>query len=453
MAASEPLATRTTHEVDFDTAVAIAIKYQQNGYLTEAADIYRQILAAAPDFSPALHYSGVLAHQQGHSDDAIRLIERSLTFEPDRADYYSNLGIVLRAVGRIDDAIAAYQRAIDLAPAHANAYSNLGVLLNRVGRFEEAEKAFRTAIEMDAAHVEAHNNLGVVLSNLGRLREAVICYCQATVLDPAFRDAHRLLANAYCELGETDKAIEVYNRWIAEEPDDPVPRHLLAACTGFDVPARASDEFVEKIFDSFAASFDRKLTQLKYQAPQITGALLADTGCTPAKALDILDAGCGTGLCAPLLAPYARTLIGVDLSAAMLTRAAERGGYDELVKAELTEYLRRSPERFDVIVSADTLVYFGALDDAFAAAAVALRPEGWLIFTLEEAQSAKPGERYRLPHHGRYEHSREYVEQALAAAGLKASIDRVELRMESGTPVAGLAVRAQKRGLDAAAQS
>jgi predicted TPR repeat methyltransferase len=194
------------------------------------------------------------------------------------------------------------------------------------------------------------------------------------------------------------------------------------------------------------------LTQLKYQAPQITGALLADTGCTPAKALDVLDAGCGTGLCAPLLAPYARTLIGVDLSSAMLARAAERGGYDELVKAELTEYLRHSRERFDVIVSADTLVYFGALDDVIAAATVALRPEGWLIFTIEEAVDARPGEHYRLPHHGRYEHSREYVEQVLAAADLKADIGRVELRMESGRPVAGLAIRAQKGGVNAALQ-
>jgi predicted TPR repeat methyltransferase len=43
--------------------------------------------------------------------------------------------------------------------------------------------------------------------------------------------------------------------------------------------------------------------------------------------------------------------------------------YDELVRRELTMYLRDSVATFDVIVSADTLVYFGALQEVLAAAA------------------------------------------------------------------------------------
>ena len=35
----------------------------------------------------------------------------------------------------------------------------------------------------------------------------------------------------------------------------------------------------------------------------------------------VLDAGCGTGLCGPLLRPYAKRLVGVDLSSGMLERA------------------------------------------------------------------------------------------------------------------------------------
>ena len=57
-----------------------------------------------------------------------------------------------------------------------------------------------------------------------------------------------------------------------------------------------------------------------------TMARLADARLSPAKALDILDAGCGTGLCGPLLAPYARRLVGVDLSDGMLKHAREKNG-------------------------------------------------------------------------------------------------------------------------------
>jgi len=115
--------------------------------------------------------------------------------------------------------------------------------------------------------------------------------------------------------------------------------------------------------------------------------------------------------------------------------------YDELVKGELTAYLRQFPDAFDVIVSADTLVYFGALEDVFAAAATALRPNGVLIFSVEEATEAGTVT-YCIESHGRYGHARRYLEEGLAREGFRSEIVRAELRMESGTPVDGLVVRA-----------
>ena len=99
-----------------------------------------------------------------------------------------------------------------------------------------------------------------------------------------------------------------------EEPRNPIALHMLAACTGRDVPRRASNGFVERTFDSFASSFEAKLQRLSYRAPALVAAMLEDSRLEPLKCLDVLDAGCGTGLCGPLLASYARKLTGVDLS-------------------------------------------------------------------------------------------------------------------------------------------
>ena len=52
----------------------------------------------------------------------------------------------------------------------------------------------------------------------------------------------------------------------------------------------------------------------------------------------------------------------------MLAQARERSVYDKLVKGELTAYLAGCRDAFDVIVSADTLVYFGPLDAVAIAA-------------------------------------------------------------------------------------
>ena len=77
-------------------------------------------------------------------------------------------------------------------------------------------------------------------------------------------------------------------------------------------------------------------------------------------------------------------------SEGMLSHAREKHFYDELVRAELTEYLRANQNQFDLIVSADTLVYFGDLQAVFAALSAALRPNGVFVCTLEHAIGASP---------------------------------------------------------------
>jgi predicted TPR repeat methyltransferase len=424
-----------------EEAVSVAILLQRNEQLAAAHELYRRVLEVVPDHPRALHYAGVLAQQEGRKEDALALIEKSLALAPDQADSYNNLGIVLQSLGRLEAAANAYQRAIVIDPSHANAYSNLGVILRATGRSSEAEAAYRKAIDLNPQHIDAHTNLGILLNGLRRTEEAVACFCKAITLRPKHRDTRKLLALAHCTLGEVDKAVSIFQEWLEDDAADPIPLHMLAACTGREVPPRASNAFVQQTFDSFAASFESKLERLSYRAPTLVAAMLADAGVEQAEALDILDAGCGTGLCGPLLLPYARRLTGVDLSEQMLTRAREKHVYDELVQAELTEYLAKHPAAFDVIVSADTLVYFGDLRETFAAAAAALRSGGYLIFTLEQLAGVAPNG-YRLEMHGRYSHDRTHIEQLLAEHGLQPVIAQAELRLEAGVPVAGLVVRA-----------
>jgi predicted TPR repeat methyltransferase len=94
-------------------------------------------------------------------------------------------------------------------------------------------------------------------------------------------------------------------------------------------------------------------------------------------------------------------------------------------------------------VSADTLVYFGPLDEVVAVSANALRPGGRLIFTVEEMLGDESGAAgYSISPHGRYCHSRQYLERVLGDANLQPEIVPAELRLEAGEPVAGLVVRA-----------
>src|SRR6478752_2363467 len=440
MEPSEP----PTRELTLDEAVSLAILLQRNEHFVEAHEVYRRVLEMAPDHPRALHYAGVLAHQQGRNEEALALIARSVALVPDQADWYSNLGIVFQSEHRLDSAIDSYRRAIAIDPSHANAHNNLGVLLRATGQPIEAETAYRAAIRLDPEHIDAYTNLGILLNGLKRTKEASACYCKAITIRPQHPEARKLLALAHCTLGEVEEATRVLKEWLKDDPGNPIALHMLAACSGRDVPERASNGFIETTFDSFAASFEAKLATLSYRAPALVAAMLEDCGIEPSHHLDVLDAGCGTGLCGALVAPFARRLVGVDLSEGMLAHAKEKSVYTELIKAELSEYLRDNNEAFDLIVSADTLVYFGDLKGVIAAFAGALRPNGLFVFTLEHAVGDSADVDYRLELHGRYSHARAYVEQLLTLSGLQSKIIQAELRMEAGAPVLGLVIRAAK---------
>ncbi len=431
-------------ELTVDEAIALAIELHKQDHLAEAQQLYTGALDVAPRHPDALHYSGLLAHQQGRTEDAINLMEQSLALSPNQADWHSNLGIVLQSEGRLGDAIAQYERAIAIDPGHANAHSNLGVLLRATGRPEEAEAAYRTSIRLCPDHADAYTNLGILLNGLNRAKEASECFCKAITLRPRNSGARRLLVLAHCMIGEVDEAVKILREWLEEDPGDLIAEHMLAASTGCDVPSRASIAFVEKTFDSFATSFEAKLESLSYRAPDLVAAALAEAGLVADGSYEIADIGCGTGLCGPLLRPYASRLVGVDLSAGMLAHAREKAIYTDLLQCEVTEFLRARHNEFDVLVSADTLVYFGDLLEFCEFAAGALRRPGLLVFTVEHALGEVEID-YRLELHGRYSHSLEYVRRVLRQSGLTADVESAELRNEAGVPVAGLVVRATKR--------
>ena len=215
---------------------------------------------------------------------AIELISKAIARDPGQPGWYSNLGNVLVELGRLPEAADAYRKAIALEPRHADAYNNLGAVLRAQGRLDESAAAYLTAIELAPGHLDAHNNLGNLLSSRGRVREAIAYYCKAITLMPGHPEARKLLGIAYCMIGQVDAASEVYRNWLADEPDNPVARHLFAACSGREVPDRASDAYVETTFDAFAGSFDAKLQHLAYRAPQLIASALERASREPAEA-------------------------------------------------------------------------------------------------------------------------------------------------------------------------
>jgi predicted TPR repeat methyltransferase len=425
-------------EMSLPEAVEYAAGLHRAGQLDAAERIYREVLKVHPQYADCLHFLGVLRHQRGDSAAAEALIRQAIELAPDAAGQWNNLGNVLLEAGRADEAVEIYRHCLELAPEFADTHNNLGAVLRARNDPGGAEAAYRRALELRPDFADAWNNLAALYLGQKRISDAVEAACRAIVCKPRHGRARKVLGYAYYRLGELERAAQVYRDWLAEEPGNPMALHHLAACEGAAAPERASDAYVESTFDEFAASFDQKLEMLEYRAPRLVAEALERVLAGAAGAGHVLDAGCGTGLCGPLLRPLAERLSGVDLSLQMLAKADARGCYDTLHKAELSLYLETQPASFDVIVSADTLCYFGDLQRVVRAASGALRGAGPLLFTVEVLDDAGADAGYRLEPHGRYVHAADYLRDVLGGAGFVVSeLERVILRYESGDPVAG----------------
>jgi predicted TPR repeat methyltransferase len=387
-----------------------AIEHTKRGRLQEAEAIYLKLLSAQPNDADALHYLGVLRMGQRRREEAIELVSRALKVAPRNAHAWNSLGNMVASTGKLAAAEFAFKSALELQPDFLEAQYNLGNLQRRMRKREEALASFRRVVELNPKLSVAYENIAMLLFRLKR----------------------------------TDEAAAAFRRWSEADPENPIARHMLAAYSN-QAPERADDAYVARLFDRMSGYFDESLQRLGYAAPQLLTSALAEIIPFGEKRLVVLDAGVGTGLCGPLLRSSAQRLIGVDLSPGMLTKARERKVYDELHEGELAAFMRAHPAEYDMVISADTLVYFGELEGAFAAAAAALKPGGILAFTVE-AEPAGSLEKYRLNQHGRYSHSADYVRECLAQAGLELlQLEAGILRKEMGSDVHGHVVLARKK--------
>jgi predicted TPR repeat methyltransferase len=415
-----------------------AVQQHQAGRQQKARKIYNKILKANPQHTDALHMLGLLEHQSGDNDTAIKLLTRAKEQGPASAELLTNLGSALQARRIFNEAIKAFQQAIELNPGFVLAYNNLGNALRAVGNHDAAASAFQSAIKISPNYALAHYNLGDLLHAQKRYDEAIALMKRVLALEPEFADASNSLAVLYMEKGDTEEAINMFRRMLELDKDNASARHLLAALEG-QASTETPADYVVKLFDGYADDFEHHLVEkLEYQTPQKLHDAVEEFIRDRQSELDVIDLGCGTGLCGPLFRKHASFLKGVDLSPGMLARAKERNIYDELLEGDLTVGLGTARDVYDVVIAADVFVYVGELRQVFEATVRTLRPGGLFAFSLEAEEGS---DEFVLRPTGRYAHSMGYIRRLAQAAGLREEhLEESVLRMDKGQPIDGYIV-------------
>lgn len=130
----------------------------------------------------------------------------------------------------------------------------------------------------------------------------------------------------------------------------------------------------------------------------------------------VLDAACGEGYGSHLLAARARSVTGLDVSAAAVEHARERYARDNLsFDCGDATRLPYEDDAFDTVVSFETLEHLEAQTQLLSEFRRVLRPDGFLLLSSPDKRTYSDETGYDNPYHVR-ELYRDELESLLASA-------------------------------------
>jgi predicted TPR repeat methyltransferase len=271
---------------------------------------------------------------------------------------------------------------------------------------------------------------------------------QTVALAPNFATAWFALGAIRDRLSDRSGAVAAFEHARDADPQDYHGARLQLARLGSgDATPAMSETYVRRLFDQYAARYDAALTErLTYRGPVLLRQAVEEAMRAlhrPLRFGSMLDLGCGTGLAGAAFASVVDRIVGVDLSPAMVSRAAAKDIYDRLHTGDLTAFLSdeiSNAATYDLVLAADVFVYVNDLSPIVAGVARVLSSDGVFAFTVE----THSGDGVRLLPTLRYAHGEPYIRRRLSEAGLAPfSLAQTAVRSERGVPVDSLVVIAQ----------
>src|SRR3990167_914958 len=483
-----------TQQKNFTDAIyylQIALKYQPNnpilqlhlanvfkmqGLYSQAVEILQKSIQMNPHYIPALNNLGTVYYAQGKLADAVRVYRLALEKQSDYIYIYYNLGLALVKQNAFEEAVGVYQALLERSPEHFAARFHLGCVLMQQEKMTDALQQFLVIAEKRTHHVETEVNIATCYLKIGDLNEAKLHYLKALALTPHDTQILFNLGVINMQQGHIDNAIQNYQQVVLIHPDFfaahnnlgvafLAKQHAGFALHHFQEALRlqpnnqsihyivkmlaqnqrllaAPPDYIKSLFDAYADHYEPHLVNLlDYTLPQKLHDAVYQVVKMAPHSYDILDLGCGTGLCGVLFKSYAKSLTGVDLSEKMLEIAAQKNIYNTLVTDDLVHFLENKNAMYDLIVAGDALVYIGDLHLLFDYVNHALRADGLFVFNTEICIDHD----YQMNQSGRFSHQQTYLEQLAHKNQLDiAFYQSVITRMQNNEPVYGYLYVLQK---------
>lgn len=394
----------------------------------------------------------------GETDAAMALCKDILKTPGVPLNTAVKVGLLIRDLGQAEIAesvfVNAYEKirsVMDRLDDPERALLPAAEALADLGRYDEAEVLCRKAIDAAPNNLTVAVGYAAFLVHRDRLEEALAIterYCDLT--DSKFNGAiHFAMIFDHLNCDDAARACLERAKKHCKSKTQRAKLDFFLASKGMKKTAEDQHGMAVELFDGFAENYDTQLDKLENNGPSMVFTALEDLNLPKTRSRRILDAGCGTGLCAGFLRPYAKELHGIDLSVKMLEISRKKGGYDFLARTDLSEIVTYPEGKFDMIVCADVLVYFGPLITVLRNFSSILKPGGWLLLTVEFENNPAVTTGFKLYPSGRHKHTNDYLQKTLAEAGFPKPkmLKHARLRNELGAPIFGTLIAVQKPAL------
>lgn len=178
--------------------------YHRQGRLTEAADIYRQVRRANPNYALAHHLLGLVAHQQGKPAEALQSLAEAVRLMPDNAGFRIGLAEALAVEGDFEAVREQLAAAEDLETQTPELLVRQAILWGQAERPGKAIGAAERAVAAKPDFATAQQVLGMLLREQGELERAAEHLGRARGATPPAQDPQTTYALTLFALARYD---------------------------------------------------------------------------------------------------------------------------------------------------------------------------------------------------------------------------------------------------------
>ena len=465
--------------------ISAANCYESFGDKKIALGLYKKALEINPQSLNALLKLSSIYYQVQKYDKSEYYAKAALNIKTDNFNAIFNLGNIAYAKGNYQDALDYYEQMYKINSNSYLAIVNIANSCYCLCNFLKAIEYSLIAINKRPSSVDAYVIAGNSYMELNKLADSVFYLKKALELAPNspwvinsianifqkqedWKQCLHYLWKAFAIKGDTATTDDHINfghslyeaqldgnkelvdnylkHWVEIYGSNPIVSYINAILTN-DKSIKTSDiNYIQKLFDGFASSFENVLRELNYQVPTlIADSLKGNLKTKLFKKHRILDLGCGTGLCTEEVKKHFpnEEYYGVDISERMLEIAKRKGIYKELFADDITNFIANDNTLYQAIIAGDVLTYFGDIKTLFRNIARITEFNGLFCFSI--TTNDINNQNYHLTSSGRFVHSPNYICSILKFCGFEiVKKEETFLRKEGRRDINGYIILAKK---------